>query len=539
MKRILRIPFILLLCFTLLLTALPAAAVESSSTTLILQAGGTSALLDGAPLDVPASRYAANGAVMVPLREVAEAFGAEVTWDGMARTATVILAGHTLRFREGSWTLIADGTAQTVTTPPDIHGGHLYIPLQSLTACGLSVHTFGYYDGGYLVISQTELTEEALAAAKTDALAQLGPNAGLFESQALLLRANSRWIIRGGQEAALCEKGGTLMPYVDSDGVLMLPLQVCAEAFGATYTANEDGSSTVSLGGRTVVFPAEDGYYTVNGQRVEHEYLRGCLRDGTAYCSLYAFSTGLIIFGYTDSNTGALVLSPWNLASHDDLQKSGLTKAASLATAADESVRGYIALTFDDGPSGSYSMRLLDGLKARGAHATFFLCQYRISTFPQSMSRYLAEGHEIGNHSATHATLTACSSAKLASELDNTNTALQAWTGVSPTLMRPPGGAYNSTVLSALKARGMSCILWSVDSQDWLLRDKTKILNRVLPSIGDGDIVLFHDMSNVSVDTALELIDTLQAQGYRFVTVSELAEIKGVTMAPGTVYTHF
>ena len=155
------------------------------------------------------------------------------------------------------------------------------------------------------------------------------------------------------------------------------------------------------------------------------------------------------------------------------------------------------------------------------------------------MSRYLAEGHEIGNHSATHATLTTCSASKLSSELDNTNAALNAWTGVTPTLMRPPGGAYNSTVLSALKARGMSCILWSVDSQDWLLRDRTKILNRVLPEIGDGDIVLFHDMSNVSVDTALELIDTLQAQGYRFVTVSELAEIKGVTMTPGTVYRQF
>lgn len=539
MKRILRIPILLLLCLTLVVTGLPAAAAESGETTLLLQTGGTAALRNGELYTVPPSRYASNGAVTVPLREVAEAFGAEVTWDAMARTATVVYGDHTLRFKEGSWTLLTDGAVSTLTTPPDISDGHLYIPLQALTACGLYVHTFGYYDGGYLVISQTELTEEALAADQATAVAQLGPNAGLFERQALLMRSNSRWICQNGQQTALCEKGESLMPYAQEDGVLMLPLQVCAEAFGATYTQNADGSATVVYRGKTVEFPAENGFFTVDSQRVEHPYLRCALRDGTVYCSLYAFSTGLGIFGYTDSATGALVLSPWSLTGHETLRDSGLSKAASLPTAEDESVRGYIALTFDDGPSGSYSMRLLDGLKARGAHATFFLCQYRISTFPQSMDRYLAEGHEIGNHSATHATLTACSSSKLASELDNTNTALQSWTGVKPTLMRPPGGAYNSTVLSALKARGMSCVLWSVDSQDWLLRDRTKILNRVLPVVGDGDIVLFHDMSSVSVDTALELIDTLQAQGYRFVTVSELAEIKGVTMTPGTVYTQF
>ena len=539
MKRILRMFGILLLSLALLASSLTVSAAENDGTTLILQAGGTAALLDGKLCTVPPSRYAANGALTVPLREVAESFGAEVTWDAQTRTATVVFDGHTLRFKEGSWNLVADGTVTTVSTPPDVFDNHLYIPLQALTSCGLFVHTFSYYDGGYLVISRSELTEETLSAALATAQAQLGPNAGLFSRQALLLRSGSRWVLQDGEQTALCEKGGTLMPYTSADGVVMLPLQVCAEACGAVYTQNDDGSSTVVRNGRTVVYPAENGYCTINGQRMEHSYLRYDLRDNTVYCSLYAFSLGLAVYGYTDSATGALVLSPWSLTGHDDLLESGLNKASNLPTAADESVRGYIALTFDDGPSGAYSMRLLDGLKARGAHATFFLCQYRISTFPQSMDRYLAEGHEIGNHSATHATLTACSSSALAAELDNTNAALRSWTGVTPTLMRPPGGAYNNTVLSALKARGMSCVLWSVDSQDWLLRDRTKILNHVLPEIGDGDIVLFHDMSNVSVDTALELIDTLQAQGYRFVTVSELAEIKGVTMTPGTVYTQF
>ena len=534
MKRPIRTIVLLLLTLAMLLSLLPAAAATSGGT-LILQAGNTAALLDGGTVTVSPSRYAANGALTVPLREVASAFGGEVLWDPAARSATVTCNGHTLVYREGSWAMSVDGEPKTVTTPPDIAGGCLYVPFQTLETWGLSVHASGYYDGAYQVISREALTEEALAADLAVAQAGLGPNAGLFQRQALLLRAGSRWTARDGQQTALCDPGGNLMPYFTGDGVLMIPLQSCAEAFGGTYAVNEDGTSTVVRSGRTVEFPAEDGFFLRDGQRVEHTYIRTARKDGTVYCSLYAFSTALGIFGYTGAG-GALVLSPWSLTGHDDLLHSALEQAAELPTASDEAVRGYIALTFDDGPSGTYSMRLLDGLKARGAHATFFLCQYRIASFPQSMNRYLAEGHEIGSHSATHATLTACSSAKLAAELDNTSAALAAWTGVTPTLMRPPGGAYNSTVLSALKARGMACVLWSVDSQDWLLRDRTKILNRVLPEIGDGDIVLFHDMSNVSVDTALELIDTLQAQGYRFVTVSELAKIKGVTLAPGTVY---
>ena len=126
-----------------------------------------------------------------------------------------------------------------------------------------------------------------------------------------------------------------------------------------------------------------------------------------------------------------------------------------------------------------------------------------------------------------------------AAELDVTSAALQAATGTAPTLMRPPGGAYNGTVLRALQARGLSCILWNVDPQDWLLRDRQKVVDAVLSSVGDGDIVLLHDMSDASVDAALEIIDTLQARGYRFVTVSELAARKGVTLEPGKVYRGF
>ena len=69
---------------------------------------------------------------------------------------------------------------------------------------------------------------------------------------------------------------------------------------------------------------------------------------------------------------------------------------------------------------------------------------------------------------------------------------------------------------------GMSPVLWSVDSLDWKLKDKGKIVRRVLKDVKDGDIILMHDIFPSSVEAALELVDILQKEGYVFVTADEL-----------------
>ena len=116
---------------------------------------------------------------------------------------------------------------------------------------------------------------------------------------------------------------------------------------------------------------------------------------------------------------------------------------------------GYVALTFDDGPSGPITERLLDGLKERGVHATFFLCGYRMEEYPAPLPRYLTEGHELGVHSTVHADLTRLSPGDLHRDLEGTARAIEAATGVRPTLLRPPGGAYNEAVLEAAEAKGL------------------------------------------------------------------------------------
>ena len=89
------------------------------------------------------------------------------------------------------------------------------------------------------------------------------------------------------------------------------------------------------------------------------------------------------------------------------------------------------------------------------------------------------------------------------------------------------------------KARQLAILSWSVDPRDWATTDTIAIERTVIRSIRDGDIVLLHDMSASSVQAALDIIDSLRKEGFRFVTVSELAKIRGVKLLPGETYKCF
>ncbi len=200
---------------------------------------------------------------------------------------------------------------------------------------------------------------------------------------------------------------------------------------------------------------------------------------------------------------------------------------------------GYVALTFDDGPSGAMTEKLLDGLLERDARATFFLCGYRMEQYPSALKRYVAEGHEVGVHSTIHTDLTKLTEEEIFQDMEETVRQIYEATGVRPTIMRPPGGAYNDMVLEAAKEEEMSVILWSVDPRDWASQDSGKVLNTMAQNAGNGDVILMHDMWKSSVEAALALVDAMQAKGYCFVTVSELAALTSQDLTPGCVYRDF
>lgn len=197
----------------------------------------------------------------------------------------------------------------------------------------------------------------------------------------------------------------------------------------------------------------------------------------------------------------------------------------------------YVALTFDDGPSGRFTRQLLDGLYDRGVKATFLLCGYRIKIYPEVTQRILDEGHEVGYHGYSHKNMKELSRRTIASEIIDTDALLPE--GCHPRFLRPPGGCCSDAVRQVAQARGLSILGWSVDPRDWATHDAAAIEKAVLKNVSDGDIVLLHDMTNSSVDAALAIIDVLQERNYEIVTVSQLAHLRGVPLRVGETYNAF
>lgn len=197
----------------------------------------------------------------------------------------------------------------------------------------------------------------------------------------------------------------------------------------------------------------------------------------------------------------------------------------------------YVALTFDDGPSGKYTRQLLDGLYDRGVKATFLLCGYRIKDYPDITQRIFDEGHEIGFHGYSHKNMKDMSRRDIAAEIIDTQAMLPE--GCKPVFLRPPGGCCGDAVRQVAEARGLAILSWSVDPRDWATHDTAAIEQSVLKNVDDGDIVLLHDMTVSSVKAALDIVDALLDQNFEIVTVSELARIRGVSLRPGKTYTCF
>ena len=197
----------------------------------------------------------------------------------------------------------------------------------------------------------------------------------------------------------------------------------------------------------------------------------------------------------------------------------------------------YVALTFDDGPSGRFTRALLDGLAQRNVKATFLLCGYRLRDYPKEAARIQKEGHEIGLHGYSHSSMADMDQEALEREIADTLALLPE--GCRPVFLRPPGGKCSEGVKDAARQADLAILSWSVDPKDWASHDAQVIEDAVVQAVRDGDIILLHDMSDSSVEAALSIVDELKEQGFTFVTASELARLKGRTIEPGKVYGRF
>ena len=193
----------------------------------------------------------------------------------------------------------------------------------------------------------------------------------------------------------------------------------------------------------------------------------------------------------------------------------------------------FVALTFDDGPRASTTSVLLDGLSQRGVRATFFVIGQNVEGNEELLLRMEREGHQIGLHTYHHKALVELNAADFYAEVDKLREALTDLLGQRDFMLRPPFGMINP---SSRARAGAPIILWSVDPEDWSDTDTQRQVSVILDNVTDGGIILLHDIYPSSVETALQVVDALMAQGYRFVTVEELFALRGQTPEDGTEY---
>lgn len=191
-----------------------------------------------------------------------------------------------------------------------------------------------------------------------------------------------------------------------------------------------------------------------------------------------------------------------------------------------------IALTFDDGP-GEHTGKLLDILADHRVRATFFVVGQMVAEDHHNVRRIADSGHELGNHSWSHAQLTRLSTGGIKYELQHTQNLVERLTGVRMRVMRPPYGSTDGRVTTETRHEGLAQILWNVDTLDWRDRVSSVVAHRAAKA-QPGSIVLMHDIHKSTVDAVPALLRSLEKKGYTFVTVSELYN---KPPAPGRKYT--
>jgi peptidoglycan/xylan/chitin deacetylase (PgdA/CDA1 family) len=196
--------------------------------------------------------------------------------------------------------------------------------------------------------------------------------------------------------------------------------------------------------------------------------------------------------------------------------------------------RKWVALTFDDGPHPDWTPKFIDLLRSKGVKATFFLIGPNVEKNPEMAKLLLENGFEVGNHTMTHPSFKGKSIDKVREEIGKTNDILKSTLGLQEiTLFRPPYGQAPKPVQDVCQELGLKIITWNIDTDDWRsTTNEDKMTSIVLSQVKDGSIILMHDRTEKAYNTTAKIIDPIRAQGYEFVTISELLGLKQAQAVP-------
>jgi peptidoglycan-N-acetylglucosamine deacetylase len=174
-----------------------------------------------------------------------------------------------------------------------------------------------------------------------------------------------------------------------------------------------------------------------------------------------------------------------------------------------------ISLSFDDGPAGEKTIRILDILKENNLEAAFFCIGKNMQGNEELLKRMINEGHIIGNHSNSHHRFFSLfSSKRMLNELELTSQTCQDMTGFYPRFFRPPYGVTNPNLKKAVSKGGFISIGWSIRSYDTFIKNEEKLLTRILKRLKPGAILLLHDTSESTLKILPRLLQEIRNKGY-------------------------
>lgn len=321
---------------------------------------------------------------------------------------------------------------------------------------------------------------------------------------------------------------------------------------GAVFAKINDGSVTpgnlMSVAGSIITTAAgEPIVYSVNGKVVDQKtFLKnGDTIDATSGQNVVektVTTTKEGHVGYDRRGKGPIVavVTPGKnpITTTVEGEKSGAVVSKKITNNAVKPVVEYkhyrneqdkvVALTFDDGPSKTYTPKVLAILNKYKVKATFFELGSEVKKYPNISKQVVDSGSQVALHSQNHVRLAYTPVNKINKEIEHGIKTIKKATGVQPTFMRPPYGSVDGTVFDALAQHKLGIGLWSIDTVDWSRPGKKYIIKRAVDNAYPGAVILMHDGGGNRQDTldALpHIIKAYQKAGYRFVTMDEYSQL--------------
>lgn len=246
-----------------------------------------------------------------------------------------------------------------------------------------------------------------------------------------------------------------------------------------------------------------------------------------------AFQNALFLLGILAFLHACMILSPKAVTASSSNAVNGLE----LPIYSVQTTQKKVALSFDCAFGNSDTQKILDILREKNVHATFFVTGSWVKSYPDSVKSILSAGHDLGNYGENYVSMKSLSVPQKKAELENLHRRVKNLTEYEMNLFRLPYGDYDNETIRTIKRYGYFPIQWTVNSMDWKDYGPDDIVKRVLDSdrLKNGAIILCHNGARCTPDALPQMIDGLSQKGYQVVPVSELVLKDGYRMdAEGT-----